>query len=93
MGNRLQLADCDCIFWTLQDSLRAHTTAQENRKRDLGEEFKRLTRRESSGGMEWLGVWKVALSRALNFQISEPEIWQKSLFLRNFRDFPENFGL
>ena len=31
---------------------------------------------------------------ALNFQISEPEIWQKSLFLQSFRDFfPGNFGL
>ena len=26
--------------------------------------------------------------RALNFQILEPEIWAKSLFLRNFRDSP-----
>ena len=43
--------------------------------------------------MEWLGVWNgwgygIAIFRALNFQISEPEIWQKSLFLQNFRDFP-----
>ena len=30
---------------------------------------------------------------ALNFQISEPEIWQKSVFLWNIRDFPANFGL
>ena len=43
------------------------------------------SRRESSGGMEWLGVWNgwgygIAFFRALNFQISEPEIWRKSLF-------------
>ena len=35
----------------------------------------------------------IAFFRALNFQNSEPEIWQESLFLRNFRDFPGNFGL
>ena len=35
----------------------------------------------------------IAIFRALNFQISEPEIWQKLLFLRNFRDFPGKFGL
>ena len=34
-----------------------------------------------------MGVWNgwgygIAIFRALNFQISEPEIWQKSLFLR-----------
>ena len=40
-----------------------------------------------AGGME------LQFFRALNFQISEPEIWQKSLFLRNFRDFPGKFGL
>ena len=45
-----------------------------------------------------MGVWNgwgygIAIFRALNFQISEPEIWQKSLFLQNFRDFPEKFGL
>ena len=51
-----------------------------------------LTRRESSGGMEWLG-YGIAIFRALNFQILEPEIWQTSLFLRNFRDFPGKFGL
>ena len=54
-----------------------------------------LNRRESSGGMEWLGVWNgwgygIAIFRALSFQISEPEIWQKSLFLRNFKDVPGN---
>ena len=43
-----------------------------------------------------MGVWNgwgygIAIFRALNFQISEPEIWQKSLFLRNFRDFPGKF--
>ena len=42
-------------------------------------------RRESSGGMEWLGVWNdwgygIAFFRARNFQSSEPEIWRKSLF-------------
>ena len=26
----------------------------------------------------------------LNFQILKPEIWRKSLFLRNYRDFPGN---
>ena len=45
-----------------------------------------------------MGVWNgwgygIAFFRALNFQNSEPEIWRKSLFLRNFRDFPGNFGL
>ena len=35
----------------------------------------------------------IVFFRARNFQNSEPEIWQKSLFLRNFRDFPGNFGL
>ena len=40
-----------------------------------------------AGGME------LHFFRALNFQISEPEIWQKSLFLRNFQDFAANFGL
>ena len=49
-------------------------------------------RRESSGGMERLGVWN-CIFRALNFEISEPEIWRKSLCLRNFRHFPGNFGL
>ena len=39
-----------------------------------------------------MGVWNgwgygIAFFRALNFQISEPEIWRKSLFLRNFRGF------
>ena len=33
-------------------------------------------RRESSGGMEWLGV-RNCIFRAQNFRISEPEIWQK----------------
>ena len=45
-----------------------------------------------------MGVWNgwgygIAFFRALTFQISEPEILQKSLFLRNFGDFPEKFGL
>ena len=45
-----------------------------------------------------MGVWNswgygIAFFRALEFQILEPEIWQTSLFLRNFRDFPANFGL
>ena len=45
-----------------------------------------------------MGVWNgwgygIAFFRALNFQISEPEILQDSLFLRNFGDFPANFGL
>ena len=31
--------------------------------------------------------------RALNSQNLEPEIWQKSLLRRNFRDFPAKFGL
>ena len=40
-----------------------------------------------------VGVWNgwrygIAFLGALNFQILEPEIWQKSLFLRNFKDFP-----
>ena len=46
-------------------------------------------RRESSGGMEWLGVWN-CIFRALTFLISEPEIWQKialsgisGIFLKN----------
>ena len=46
-----------------------------------------------------MGVWNgwgygIAFFRALNFQISEPEILQKiALSLWNFRDFPANFGL
>ena len=43
-----------------------------------------------------MGVWNgwgegIAFFRALNFQNSEPEIWRKPLFLRNFRDFPQKF--
>ena len=37
-------------------------------------------------GGSLVGVW------CWNIQISEPAIWQKSLFLRNFRDFPEKIG-
>ena len=48
--------------------------------------------RESNGGMEWLGVWKSIFSGS-ELQISEPEIWQKSLLLQNLRHFPANFGL
>ena len=49
-------------------------------------------------GGSLVGVWNgwgygLAFFRALNFQISAPEIWGKLLFLRNFRDFPGNFGL
>ena len=49
-------------------------------------------------GGSLVGVWNgwgygIALFRALNFHISEPEILQNSLFLRNFEDFPANFGL
>ena len=49
-------------------------------------------------GGSLVGVWNgwgygIAFFRALNFEISEPEIWQTSLFLRNFRHFPGNFGL
>ena len=45
-----------------------------------------------------MGVWNgwecgIALFWALKFEDSEPEIWEKSLFLRNYRDFPANFGL
>ena len=40
-----------------------------------------------AGGME------LHFFRALNFQISEPEIWQKSPFQRNLRGFLVNFGL
>ena len=47
-----------------------------------------------------MGVWNgwgygIAFFRALGFQISEPEIWQKllSLSLWNFREFPSKFGL
>ena len=52
--------------------------------------------RPSLGG-SLVGVWNgwgygIAFFRALNFQISEPEFWRKSLSLRNFRDFPGNFG-
>ena len=36
-------------------------------------------RRESGGGLEWLGVWNCIFSGS-EFQISEPEIWSKSLF-------------
>ena len=72
--------------------------------RDGGPQVGACFRRESSGGMEWLGVWNgwgygmaggMALHffRALIFQISEPEIWRKSLFLQNFKDFPRNIGL
>ena len=49
-------------------------------------------------GGSLVGVWNgwgygIAFFRALKFKISEPEIWQKPLCLRNFRDFPANFGL
>ena len=49
-------------------------------------------------GGSLVGVWNgwgygIAFFRGLNFQILEPEIWRKLLFLRNFRDFPEIFGL
>ena len=47
-----------------------------------------VNRRESSGGMEWLG-YGIAFFRALNLQISVPEIWRKSLFVWKFRDFLE----
>ena len=45
-----------------------------------------------------MGVWNgwgygIAIFRALNFQIPEPEIWHKSLLLWNFRDSPGKFGL
>ena len=46
-----------------------------------------------------MGVWngwgyEMAIFPALNFQISEPEIWRTSLFLRNFKKFsPGKFGL
>ena len=54
-----------------------------------------LTNHKIGGSL--VGVWNgwgygIACFRALNFQISEPEFWRKSLFLRNFRDFPGNFG-
>ena len=51
--------------------------------------------RDSSGGMDRMdGSMELYFFRALSFQVSEPEIWQKkSLFLRNFRDCPANFGL
>ena len=49
-------------------------------------------------GGSLVGVWNgwgygIAFFRTLNFQISEPGIWPKSLFLRNFGDFPGKFGL
>ena len=45
-----------------------------------------------------MGVWNgwgygIVIFRALKFQISEPEIWQTLLFLRNSMDFPGKFGL
>ena len=43
------------------------------------------TRRESSGGMEWLG-YGIAVFRALNFQISEPEIWRENRSFRGISD-------
>ena len=56
----------------------------------------KVSRTQLGGSL--VGVWNgwgygIAFFRALNFQISEPEIWQKSPFLRNFRDFSGNFGL
>ena len=44
-----------------------------------------------------MAVWNgwgygIAFLRALKFQISVPEIWQKSLRLQSFIDFPGNFG-
>ena len=44
-------------------------------------------------GGSLVGVWNgwgygIAVFVALNCQESEPEIWRKSLFLLNFRDFP-----
>ena len=40
--------------------------------------LKIITGRESSAGMEWLGV---AFVQALRFQTSEPGNWSRSLFL------------
>ena len=45
-----------------------------------------------------MGIWNgwgygTVFFRALKFQVSELEIWQKSLFLQNFRDFPAKFAL
>ena len=53
------------------------------------------TQIEGSLVVVWNGWgYGIAIFRALNFHISEPEIWQKSLLLRNFRgnfrDFPAN---
>ena len=39
------------------------------------------------------GIWKGNFFLGSEFLISEPEIWQKLLFLRNFTDFLANFGL
>ena len=46
-------------------------------------------------GVSLVGVWNgwgygIAFFRALNFLISEPEIWQNPLFLQNYRDFSKN---
>ena len=50
--------------------------------------------RESNGSTEWLRVWNYfSFFRALNFQISEPEIWGISLFLLLFGNLPGNCGL
>ena len=45
-----------------------------------------------------MGVWNgwgygITFFRALNFQISEPEIRRNLFSLRNLRDFRGNFGL
>ena len=53
---------------------------------------RRPRKQEICLGGSLVGVWNgwgygIAIFRALNFQISEPEISQKSLFLRNFHGF------
>ena len=55
----------------------------------------RDTRRESTGGMEWLGVWNCLFGGggAWSFKFLSLKFSENSLFLRKFRDFSGNFGL
>ena len=53
--------------------------------------FSKNSRTESSGGMEWLGGIELHLFRALNFQISEPDIWRETALSAEFQRFFSKF--
>ena len=57
----------------------------------LLEKCREEIRRESSGGMEWLGVWNCIF---LGSEFSKFGAWNLAkIALWNFRDFPGHFGL